>query len=276
MDVACIMSVYRGDSVSQLLVAVDSILAQVRVSVSLYIFVDGVVDKNLEKNIRKYEAQDCVQVLWSKENLGLSVALNTLVDKFSLWDKYRYIARMDSDDQSSPERLYKQVSYMVSNGLDVCGTNCIEVDEKGIARFQKIMPETHLAISKVLVRRSPFVHPSVMFSSRIFKDGHRYNEELLNTQDYYFWVDLFCAGYKFGNLQEYLLNFRMGAAFFKKRGLSKSLNDFKGRLYAIKALKDYRLKNYIFAISLLLLRLSPAFVSQFAYLWLRKGNRVSR
>ena len=99
----------------------------------------------------------------------------------------------------------------------------------------------------------------------VFNDGHRYNGDLLNTQDYFFWITLASKGYIFRNLKDRLLKFRRVNNFYKRRGLSKSLNEFKARVYAITKLKQFSPYNFFYACGVLSLRLMPGKIVKLAY-----------
>lgn len=58
------------------------------------------------------------------------------------------------------------------------------------------MPETHHELIKSIVKRSPFIHPSVMFRGSVV-EHIRYNDSLMNTQDYYLWIDLLSKNINF-------------------------------------------------------------------------------
>jgi hypothetical protein len=99
----------------------------------------------------------------------------------------------------------------------------------------------------------------------VFEQGFRYRENLMNTQDYFFWADLAAAGFKFANLSDKLLKFRRVNDFYKRRGLGKSINEFKARFYTMKVLDKYSLGNILYAFAVLALRLMPGRVVKFAY-----------
>lgn len=80
------------------------------------------------------------------------------------------------------------------------------------------MPETHHELIKSIVKRSPFIHPSVMFRGSVV-EHIRYNDSLMNTQDYYLWIDLLSKKYKFHNIQQPLLFFVLMIHFTLDVGL---------------------------------------------------------
>lgn len=266
--VAVLMSVYNNDKVSDLILAIESIINQTYDFVDFYIYSDGVDNEHLIKILKNYETYDNIKVFYSENNNGLAYALNHLIEIISVLN-YGYIARMDADDISTPERLYHQVSFLNNNSsIDVVGTNCLEIDDAGNVIFEKKMPEHHSDISDFVIKRSPLIHPTVMFRGHIIK-RIKYDMRLMNTQDYYLWVDLLAEGLKFHNLQSNLLLFRVSESFFKRRGIGKILNEVSGRIYAMRKLKKFSVKNIIYIIALICIRLSPKTIKKLCYKNLR-------
>lgn len=69
-----------------------------------------------------------LKVYKNVKRYGLAVTLNRLVKKA----KGSYIAFMDTDDISSPNRLKKQLKFLLNNtGVVAVGSQCTFIDEKG-------------------------------------------------------------------------------------------------------------------------------------------------
>ncbi|MBE8233761.1 MAG: hypothetical protein HAW67_08500 [Endozoicomonadaceae bacterium] len=108
-----------------------------------------------------------------------------------------------------------------------------------------------------------------MAKIKIFNDGNRYNVSLLNTQDYYLWVDLIAAGNTFSNINKPLLYFRKNSSFYKRRGFKKVFNDIRCRLYAMQKLNCFSLKNLFYLVSLVIIRIAPSKLKKLAYHFFR-------
>lgn len=266
--VAVLMSVYDKDNIDELRLAINSILEQTYHLIDLYIYSDGVTQPSLLTYLNEIENKTGVRIIYSKDNNGLAFALNYMINIVK-HQGYGYIARMDADDISLPSRFEEQVIFLDENSdISIIGTNCFEINSEGKIIFQKKMPETNDEIKSFIVKRSPLVHPTVMFRGSII-DFINYDNKLLNTQDYYLWVELLSQGFKFHNLQSNLLLFRVASGFYKRRGVKKIGNEFLGRLYAMKKLNQYSLLNFFFVFSLLMIRLSPNCIKKFCYKYLR-------
>ena len=70
-------------------------------------------------------------------NLRLAKSLNKGISL----SQGMYIARMDADDISLPDRLYKQYSFLENNtDIDILGTAAILIDKEGTEIGNKIYP----------------------------------------------------------------------------------------------------------------------------------------
>jgi len=99
----------------------------------------------------------------------------------------------------------------------------------------------------------------------VFEKGFTYDARLMNTQDYFLWVTLASNGFIFRNLKDRLLKFRRVNNFYKRRGLSKSINEFRARVFAMVKLRQLNAYNLFYACSVLLLRLMPGKIVKLAY-----------
>ncbi|EIE1228048.1 glycosyltransferase, partial [Vibrio vulnificus] len=267
--VAVIMSVYKNDKVEWVQNSINSILEQSYSDIKLFLAVDGIVPDEIVALLSDYEKNRNVRIFYFEECKGLATRLNFLIDTALSCKGVKYLARMDADDVSHIERIEKQVYYLESNSIDVLGSSVIEIDGFGNNIFLKKSEPNDVDLKKNIILRCPFNHPTVIFKREVFDSGLRYDNNLLNTQDYKLWVDMAVKGFKFGNCSEPLLYFRVSDTFHSRRNLKKAKNDFEQRIIAMKKLNIVNFKNVIHTLSLLILRLSPTFVSKLAYKYLR-------
>ncbi len=269
--IAVAMSVYHSDKLYLLKECIDSLINQTYKNMHVYIMVDGPVEKQVELYLAELSNDENFSVEFFDENCGLATRLNQIIDKVVAVGEYDYIARMDADDISEKTRFSKQVNFLTQNNdVSVVGSDVIEINESGDKLFYKSMIAEHDELYANIIRRCPLNHPSVMFRTTIFDDPRiRYKSWLKNTQDYYFWVDLFKAGYHFANINEALLYFRIDSKFHSRRGFKKAINDFNSRCYAFKILRCYSFINIVHTGLLFALRVSPSFVKKIVYKNLR-------
>lgn len=266
--IVVLMSVYKNDSYDNFMSALDSILHQSEPS-DLVIFLDGPVAPTIKNEIEKLETEPSVKVLQSNKSYGLAKALNVMIDYCLKYD-YQYIARMDSDDISLPERLFLQKTFLDNNpNVDILGTGCEEFGTS-YSLTEKRLPSEHNDLINFSITRCPFIHPSVMFRRKVFEDGNRYPTHTCFTEDMAFWLELLYKNYKFHNLPDVLLKYRLEKNTMSRRaGLSKAKSEVSLRLGYMFLLNKFSFKNLIFIYSRYFFHLLPPKLMSLAYKYLR-------
>lgn len=239
-----VMSVYNGEK--YLRESVESILNQTFEDFEFIIIDDGSADNSF-KIIEDYARSDKrIVAIKNLSNLGLSKSLNIALKN----TKGDFIARMDADDISLPERLEKQVRFLKENpSYGLVGTAYIEINGNGktIGNQRIRFLETDENIKKKIVGFNPFPHCAVMFRKEIQDSIGFYNEDFKYAQDYEFWIRIMTR-YKVSNLPEALVYKRYSDNMI-------SVNKEKAqRFYAIKAkIRAMRLLNMSFVKGVYLL-----------------------
>jgi glycosyltransferase involved in cell wall biosynthesis len=262
------MAVYEGDKSTWVEEAVYSLVCQTYQHHIIVIVIDGYIcDETLTYLVNVSKLLDNVLLVRGDKNRGLSACMNFVVDwTLSKIKSAKYFFRMDADDISDPQRLEKQVAFLEKHPkISILGSGLFEVNEQGRIVGHRKLPQKHGEIIRFLPKRSSINHPTVAIRLNVFEQGFRYRENLMNTQDYFFWADLAAADFKFANLSDKLLKFRRVNDFYKRRGLNKSINEFKARFYTMKVLNKYSLGNVVYAFAVLALRLMPGRVVKLAY-----------
>ena len=169
--------------------AIESILNQTYSNFEFIIIDDGSTNDSVSI-IESYDDERIV-LIKNTENQGLTRSLNIALDHC----KGDYIARMDSDDVSFPNRFEKQVEYLQKHdNVIVCGTGveCIGDWEK--RRPNKIICPTiedreSYRIHLLLGNRPIITHPSAMLNRKLMLEySVRYDDSLPFAQDYKLWV----------------------------------------------------------------------------------------
>lgn len=216
MKFSVITSVYYNDKPDFVRHAIDSItILQTRQPDEVVLVVDGPIPDELSSLICEYEQLSLFNIIRLPENKGLGNALCVGVKAAS----YEIIARMDSDDISVPDRFEKQIAYMEQHPeCDLVGGQISEfIDDESNIVGQRIVPCKHEEILMWLKGRCPFNHMSVMMLRSRILDVGNYMDWHFN-EDYYLWVRMAEAGYKFSNLPDTLVNVRVGADMYRRRG----------------------------------------------------------
>ena len=121
-----IMSLYKSDILEYVRLAVDSVLSQTYADFDFYIQFDGSVSKDIDDYLSNIQ-DERVSIFRRDANKGLAFSLNELLDRV-MPNAYQYIARMDADDISMPERFEKQIAFMDAHPeVDCLGTWAIEI-----------------------------------------------------------------------------------------------------------------------------------------------------
>jgi glycosyltransferase involved in cell wall biosynthesis len=196
--ITVLMPVYNCEL--YVLEAVNSILNQTYAHFEFLIIDDASIDNTV--SIVKRQLDSRIQLIEKPINTGYTNSLNYGL-KIA---KGKYIARMDGDDVSFPERLAKQVAFLETHPETVlCGTNY-----KIIGNNKKIsIPETDSAIKVALLKGNCICHPSVMFRKEVIdRFSIIYDTSKEPAEDYDMWVRLLSYG-KLHNLEDVLLEYRL-------------------------------------------------------------------
>lgn len=206
--VTVLMPVYNGET--YLGEAIKSILNQTFTDFEFLIINDGSSDESL-KIINSYKDKR-IRLISNDKNVGL---VNTLNKGIAL-SCGQYIARMDCDDISLPERLAKQVAYMDSQPeVCVCGTWIRTIGE--IYGDVWDYPSDDSAIRCSLLFGSVIAHPSVIIrKGGLEKYQLFYDARYTHAEDYELWVR--CSKYMLlANIPEVLVLYRMHKQQIVKR-----------------------------------------------------------
>lgn len=266
--VVVLLPVYKKDHPDYLSLAVNSILNQTFSDFELLIGVDGYIEDKLNNILKEFESNSNIEIIRFKENRGLAIVLNDLLD-IAKNRGADYIARMDADDISVNSRFEKQVQFLETHmDIDVVGGAIFEIDENGNSRNKTIVyPATPSECKKFFSRRNPHAHPAVMFRWSFFnKVGHGYRPEYRQNQDTMLWLDGMMAGTMHANIPDVILNFRMTDSLFKKRrnGWKFAKKQLKDRLLINRSL-GYGVGANVFGFMMFLLLVSPTWVRKAAY-----------
>ncbi len=200
--ISVILPVYNAESYLEK--SIESILNQSHSNFELLICDDASSDRSLEV-IQKF-IDPRIKVLIHKNNKGLVATLNELL-KASKGD---YIARMDNDDISHPDRLRKQLAFLVAHPKTaVVGCLYARIDTKG--NIIKIDP---VVLSSADIRvalgvKNCFCHGSVMLNKQAIPTPLlKYSEQYKHAEDYYFWSKLSKNGLELANMPDVLYYWR--------------------------------------------------------------------
>lgn len=197
--VSVLMPVYNAEK--YLAEAIDSIISQTFLDWELVIINDGSTDSSLSIINRFTDSR--IRLINNETNLGLIKTLNKGIELC----RGQYIARMDADDISFPNRFASQVNFMDKNKEYIlCGTNAEVIDSEGKETGKVINPTKNTLLQISLLFTNPFIHPSMMICKDVLSNNFL-DEKALHVEDYELWTRLAEQG-KIANLELPLLKYR--------------------------------------------------------------------
>ncbi len=220
--ISVLMPVYNAENF--LRKAIDSILGQTYTDFEFLIINDGSIDQS--RNIIDSYNDERIKIIENEKNRGLIFSLNRAIDNAS----GKYIARMDADDISMPDRFEKQITFLESySDIALLGSSAIIIDESGQEKkVTNVIESSHLIFTQLFFE-SPFFHTSVMGRTPVFRE-FKYNDNYYVAEDYYLWSQI-AMKYKLANLNEPLIKYRHHAESISSRKAQQQQDCVK-KIYA--------------------------------------------
>jgi glycosyltransferase involved in cell wall biosynthesis len=203
LKVSILLPVYNGAKF--LREAIESILSQTFTDFELIIMDDGSTD-GTSAILDHYQRLDDRIRVYRHEHQGLIASLN----RGCHIAQGKYLARMDADDVSLPERLARQVEYLETHpeaGVLGCGVQVIDGGGKKIRIFQFPVEHGVLRFRLCFYNALTFAHPSVVMRRELLERVGRYNPDMLHSEDYELWSRL-CGLTRLSNLRDVLFYLR--------------------------------------------------------------------
>ncbi len=260
--ISVLMGIYNCETT--LAEAIDSILAQTYTNWELIMCDDGSRDGTVivaEKYVVTHP--DKIKLLKNEKNMGLNYTLNRCLKQA----KGEYIARMDGDDISLPERFRKEVVALENENISIVSMPMLLFDEKGDWGQTQVK---EVPQKKDLVKKTPFCHGACMVKKEAYEavGGYSEDKKLLRVEDYHLWVKMYIKGFKGINLQEPLYKMRDDRNAQHRRKLKYRFNEAYVKGYAIKHLK-LSFYNYVYCLKPIILGFCPGFI----YKWLHRSKQ---
>lgn len=249
MEFSVLMAVYKNDIPNEVDNAICSVLNQTLSPKEVVIVVDGPIPQKLDELLNDYSLNSKFNIIRLRENGGLGNALKIGIQHCSS----EYVARMDSDDFSVPERFEKQVRYLKCHPeTDVIGGQIAEYDKELKNRIAtRVVPLEMVDIKNRIRSRNPMNHVTVMYRKSAVIDAGNY-ATCLYFEDYYLWCRMLKNGCVFHNLDDVLVNVRTGDDMYKRRGGSTYNNaivDFQHRIQKLGVIsKGDMIKNIMIRV----------------------------
>lgn len=228
--ISVIMSTYKEDE-RLLRESIESILNQTYRDFE-YIIILDYPDNDVHKSVIEEYAlkDDRIHFYINEKNMGLTDSLNR---GLSLCHG-EYIARMDADDISLPNRLERQMKYLEKNHYDLIGGITEMINENGSLLYSiKSVPTDPKKINKALRYSQCIAHPTWLGKKEVFEKNAGYRHMPL-CEDYDFTLRAVLNGFVISNLNEAVLKYRMTS-----NSISRS-NLFEQYLYMAYITNEYK------------------------------------
>lgn len=213
------MSVYKNDNTTDFAEAVLSIYNQTCPPDEIVLVIDGPVPEIMHNTIDALvQKTGIMKVIQLEQNMGHAIARQTGLEAA----KNDLYAVMDADDLSVPNRFEKQLKAFEEHpDVSVVGgliNEFIHTTDNVVGT--RIVPENDADVKAYLKSRCPMNLVTVMLKkSDVMKVGGY--QDWYCEEDYYLWIRLTLAGFKFYNIQENLVNVRVGEDMYQRRGGKK-------------------------------------------------------
>lgn len=215
-DFSVAMSVYKNDNPEDFSTAIYSIYKQTCPPDEIVLIIDGPIPESLQNRIDTIKEEiGILKVVPFLENRGHAAARQGGLENAN----NELVAIMDSDDIAEPTRFERQLQILEENPeLTVCGSIIHEfIGTPDHIVGTRSVPETDYEIKQYLRSRCPMNLQTVMYrKSKVMEVGGFI--DWFCEEDYYLWIRLSMAGHKFYNIQESLVNVRVGKEMYQRRG----------------------------------------------------------
>lgn len=231
--ISVIMGVlYKREKTDLLERSIKSVLNQTYPEFELLVCDDG----SIEEAKRLLDAismeDDRVRLVRPGNKIDLASKLNACLKEA----KGEYIARMDDDDYSAPNRFQRQKETL-DNRLDMAFVGSNVVLARNRVEFgERKLPEYPMV--KDFYMTQPYVHPALMFRKTVIDAVGGYSEDKMQVlcEDYDLLLRIYAKGYQGMNIQENLLEYTVPATAKGNRKMKHRWNEAVTRFSRFKEL----------------------------------------
>jgi len=203
--VSILMPVYNAHA--YLVGALDSIRSQTYTNWELIAIDDYSTDDSFLTLVEYEKVDPRIKVYKNITNLGVGKTL----DKAVKMARGEFIARMDADDSSYPDRLEKQVSFLLENpDVVALGGQVRLINEKGKNIGVKLFPTDGNKLYTMLYTSVPIQHPTLMINRTKLPADFGWYGAWKKAQELYLYFQLVKYG-KLANLRDFVLDYRFYA-----------------------------------------------------------------
>lgn len=217
--ISVIMGIYNCASTLQ--EALDSLYSQTYQDFEIILCDDGSTDDTYHIAMINKITHPNIVLLRNNKNLGLNQTLNNCLQV----SKGDFIARMDGDDISMPNRFEIEIKFLEQHPEYAIVSSPMEYfDENGT--FMRSVG-TGEVFKKDFLIGSPIFHAPCMVRKEAYikVGGYSIDKKLLRVEDYHLWFKMYAAGFKAYILKNPYYKMRDDRNAFKRRTWSNRMNE---------------------------------------------------
>lgn len=203
-EISVLMGIYdKSEDISILRRSVESVQNQTFSNFEFLICDDGSseqVQNYLECTLEK---DSRIRLIRPGNTFALPHKLNRCLEKA----QGTYIARMDGDDFSHPDRFEKQIGFL-SRHPEVAFVGCnVNLIQNGKFVGKRCFPEYPQIRDFYMTQ--PYLHPTLIFRREVLEavNGYRENKSVILCEDYDLLLRLYTKGFSGVNLQNILFDY---------------------------------------------------------------------
>lgn len=251
VKISVLMSVYNPKCHEHFCQAVMSIVNQTFKEWEMILYDDGSDDSYIEEIRQMAEVDDRIRYKRGKKNLGLASALNVC------WHiaAGEYVARMDADDISKPERLEMMYLFLEEHPeYDWVGCS-MELLDGDMVWGRRTLPLKPEPID--FLHYSPYAHPSVVFRKSVLEETGGYRPMRLRGEDYELFMRLHSLGKQGYNLPACHFQYREDVETYKHRKYRYQVEEVRIRHEGFRQLGILSIKTWPYVVKPLIVGLIP-------------------
>lgn len=210
------MSVYSGTDACEFRNSLTSMIEQSLPPFEYVIVEDGPTPEGVTAVLNQFGETlgDKLRIIKLENNKGAGYASKIGLEHCQC----EYVARMDSDDYSHPDRIKKQFEFLDGNpGYSLVGSWANEVTGDGRLVSVVMLPADSENFALFARRRCPCRHPCLLMkrSDVLSVGGYR---NIRFAEEWDLANRLVQAGYRCANVPEALVDVKVGDDFYARRG----------------------------------------------------------
>lgn len=202
-----------------------SIYEQTLPANEIILILDGAITVEQNLIIQKWSKMLPIKILPLSKNVGLGKALNIGLKKC----QHDIVLRMDTDDICINTRFEVQYKYLAANpDIAILGSHINEfIDNEHCSSGRRLVPCINSEIKEYSLKRNPFNHMTVAFRKSVIEKvgGYKHHHFM---EDYNLWLRVIAVGYQVENIDQCLVNVRVGKEMLARRsGIEYIKSEYK-------------------------------------------------